>query len=147
MKNEEKKIVQKVVLGGVVVKDGKVLILQRQKDEDIYPNMWELPSGKREESESSEAALLREVREESGLEVEIVAPVSTFEYRIEKPDEIQDCTQFNFLVKPVSSKEIVLSDEHQAFAWVTPAELERYDLTEATKGVIKKAFEKISVNI
>ena len=142
-----KRVVQKVVLGGVVVRDGKVLILQRHKDEETYPNMWELPSGKREELESSGAALLREVREESGLEVEIVAPVSAFEYQVEKPDEIRDYTQINFLVKPVDPKEVVLSDEHQAFAWVTPAELDHYNLTEATKGVIEKAFEMISANI
>lgn len=135
-----KRIVQKVVLGGVVVRDGKVLILQRHKDERIYPNMWELPSGKREELESSEAALLREVREESGLEVDIVAPISTFEYKVEDANEIRDYTQINFLVRPVDAKEVVLSGEHQAFAWVTPVELARYNLTEATKGVIKKAF-------
>jgi len=52
--NEQKKIVQKIVLGGVVIKDGKILILQRHKDEDVYPNMWELPSGKREPLEPSE---------------------------------------------------------------------------------------------
>ena len=147
MNQPNKNIIQKVVLGGVVVRDGKILILQRHKDEETYSNMWELPSGKREELESSEAALLREVREESGLEVEIIAPISTFEYQVEDADEIRDYTQINFLVRPVGAKEVVLSGEHQAFAWVTPAELDRYNLTEATKGVIKKAFGMISANI
>ena len=44
-----KPIIQKIVLAGVVFnKQGKALILQRNDNEDIYPGMWELPSGKRE---------------------------------------------------------------------------------------------------
>ena len=43
-----KKEIQKIVLAGVVFYNNKVLILQRSKDETIYPNMWELPSGKKE---------------------------------------------------------------------------------------------------
>jgi len=140
--NEQKKIVQKIVLGGVVIKDGKILILQRHKDEDVYPNMWELPSGKREPIEPSETSLIREVREETGLDVKIIMPFSVFDYQIEKPDEIRDSTQINFLVAPLSDN-IILSEEHQSFAWITKEEIDKYELTEATKGVIKKAFEII----
>jgi len=61
MKN--KKIVQKIVVAGVIVnKGGRVLILQRNKNEDIFPNMWELPSGKREFLEDSESCLIREIK-------------------------------------------------------------------------------------
>ncbi|MDO8424058.1 MAG: NUDIX domain-containing protein [bacterium] len=136
-----KEVIQKIVLGGVVVRDERILILQRHANEDTYPGMWELPSGKRETLESSEDCLFREVREESGLDVEIIAFVSTFEYQIEKPDEIRDYTQINFLVKPVDAKEVLLSSEHQSFAWITPEEIDDYNLTEATKNVIRKAFE------
>ena len=65
----KKKVIQKVVVAGVVMKDGKVLVLQRHANEDTRPNLWELPGGKREESESSVDALIREVKEESGLDV------------------------------------------------------------------------------
>jgi len=142
MNEQNKKIVQKIVLGGVVIKDGKILILQRHKDEDVYPNMWELPSGKREPLEPSETSLIREVREETGLDVKIIMPFSVFDYQIEKPDEIRDSTQINFLVAPLSDN-IILSEEHQSFAWITKEEIDKYELTEATKGVIKKAFEII----
>lgn len=144
MSEQNKKIVQKIVLGGVVLRDGKVLILQRHKNEDVYPNMWELPSGKRELLEPSENSLIREVREETGLDVKIVTPFSVFDYQIEKPDEIQDSTQINFLVTPVNNAGVVLSDEHQVFAWIKPEELDQYGLTDATKNVIRKAFEVVS---
>lgn len=144
MNEQNKKIIQKIVLGGVVIKDEKVLILQRHRNEDVYPNMWELPSGKRDSLEPSENSLMREVREETGLDVKIMMPFSVFDYQIEKPDEIRDSTQINFLVTPADDKQVVLSEEHQAFVWITKKEIDEYNLTEATKSVIQKAFEVIS---
>ena len=106
--------------------------------------MWELPSGKREPLEPSEDSLMREVREETGLDIKMVMPFSVFDYQIEKPDEIRDSTQINFLVTSVNDKNVVLSEEHQAFVWITKEEIDKYDFTEATKKVIQKAFEIIN---
>jgi mutator protein MutT len=119
MKNN-KKIVQKIVLAGVIInKNNEILILQRNKNEDIFPNMWELPSGKREFLESSESCLIREAKEETGLSVKIIMPFSVFDYQIEKPKEIRDTTQINFLVRVVNKKKVKLSPEHQNFAWIS----------------------------
>jgi len=136
----DKKVVQKIVVAGVVFENDKALILQRNSDEDIFPNMWELPSGKREPFESSVDALKREIMEEVGIDVEIIMPVSTFEYQIEKPDEIRDTTQINFLVKLKSSSNIKLSSEHQSFAWIDKSEINKYSIKEVGD-VIRKAFE------
>jgi len=141
MIDQEKKIIQKIVVGGVVFKNGKALILQRHKDEDTYPNMWELPSGKREFLESSENALVREIHEETGLTVKPLMPFSVFEYQVEKPNEIRDSTQINFLVALVKDQDLVLSTEHQAFAWIELQEIDQYDLTKTTKEVIRRAFK------
>ena len=138
-----KKIVQKIVLGGVVIKDGRVLILQRHKDEEVYPNIWELPSGKRELLELTEISLIREVKEETNLDVEIIVPISVFDYQIKKPEEIRDSIQINFLVKPLNNQEVLLSKEHQAFAWIDKNEINNFNITKATKKVIKKAFKII----
>ncbi len=141
MISKDKKIIQKIVLAGVVIKDGKVLILQRSQNENVYPGTWELPSGKREPLEPSEDSLAREIKEEAGLDVKPIMPFSVFDYQIEKPEEIRDSTQINFLVVLTNNNDIVLSQEHQAFAWITIEDIEKYDITEATKNVIKKAFE------
>lgn len=141
MADQNKNIVQKIVLGGVIIKDDKILILQRHKNEDIYPNMWELPSGKREPLEPSEESLIREVKEETGLDVRIILPFSVFDYQIEKPKEIRDSTQINFLVIPINNGGVKISDEHQAYAWIRSEEIDKYDLTDAIKNVIRKAFE------
>jgi 8-oxo-dGTP diphosphatase len=138
-----KPIIQKVVLAAVIIKDGKVFILQRNKNEDIFPNMWELPSGKKKPLETSGDSLLREVKEETGLNVKIVMPFSIFDYQIEKPEEIRDSTQINFLAKPIDNYKVYLSPENQNFAWIGEGKINQYELSTATKEVIKKAFELV----
>lgn len=141
---KQKIIIQKVVLAAVILKKNKVLILQRSKEEDVFPNMWELPSGKKEPLEECKDSLLREVKEETGLDIRIIMPFFVFDYQIEKLNEIHDSTQINFLASIKGKNEkIKLSLEHQNFAWVSKEELHKYNLSKATKQVIKKAFELI----
>lgn len=137
----DKIIVQKIVLAAVIVNNNQALIVQRNEEEDIFPGLWELPGGKRELLESSETALLREVKEEVGLEVKIISAFSVFDYQIEKEKELRDSTQINFLVKPKGSLVIKLSKEHQDFRWINKEEIENINLSTSTKGVIKRALE------
>ena len=51
--------------------DGRVLITQRREDQ-AHPLAWELPGGKVEPGEAPRAALCRELREEVGVEAEIL---------------------------------------------------------------------------
>ena len=136
-----KPIIQKIVLGGVVFnKQGKVLIIQRSDNDDIYPGMWELPSGKREFFESSYNSLIREIKEETGLDVKIIQPCSVFEYKIEKPNEIRDSTQINFIVTSEIT-EVKLSEEHQNYAWISKDEVDKNGMSDKIKKVIQTAFD------
>jgi 8-oxo-dGTP diphosphatase len=138
----DKLIQQKVVLGGVVVRDGKVLILQRSENETVLPGLWELPSGKKEPLEETEVALIREVEEETGLKVAVKALVSVFDYQIEKPDVIRDSTQINFLVEVVDGNyDVKTSDEHQATAWVSKEDMNDYGISDPVKKVIMETFD------
>jgi len=136
-----KNIIQKVVVGGVIFNDNKILIVQRNSNEDIFPNLWELPSGKKEDLEIANDALIREIFEETNIKVQIVMPFDVFNYQIEKPDVIKDSTQINYLVKPENNFEVKLSSEHQKFAWVNETEINNYNISDSTKNVIKKAFK------
>ena len=128
-----KQINQRVVVGGVIVHDNKVLIVQRASDEEAYPDLWEVPSGKKEPLEKVTNAVLREVKEETGLTAEIVKVVDVFNFSVEKSDEIRDVTQINFLLKLVGNSEVKLSKEHQNFSWITKDEINNYNLSEETK--------------
>lgn len=137
----QKPIIQKIVLGGAVINDNKILILQRSDQEKVYPGMWELPSGKKEPLEDWEQCLNREIKEETGLDVKVLLPVSIFNYIIEKEKEIRDTTQINFLTAPVApSQKVKLSQEHSNYYWITKDEIDSYYISDQTKMVIKKAF-------
>ena len=61
---------RKLVVAGLIVRDGVILITQRRADQAM-PLQWEFPGGKIEPGESPEAALVRELREELGAEVTV----------------------------------------------------------------------------
>ena len=61
------------IAAGLVWKSGRLLIARRPS-EGFLGGLWEFPGGKREQGESLEAACVREVREETGLRVRVVAP-------------------------------------------------------------------------
>jgi len=135
-----KPVIQKIIVAGIVVNNGQVLIIQRSTNEDVYPGIWEVPSGRRELFETSEEAIIREVNEEVGMDVKPIVPVDVFEFRVEKENEIRDATQISFLCKTIGKPSVKLSSEHQNFAWVKEKELNEYNLTEEVREAIIKAF-------
>lgn len=62
--------------GGLVVREGEVLLVHRPKYDD-----WSFPKGKCADGESDEACALREVEEETGLRCELLAEIGTTSYR------------------------------------------------------------------
>jgi 8-oxo-dGTP pyrophosphatase MutT (NUDIX family) len=67
--------------GGLVVSrgNGRLRVVLIAVDRDAS-RRWSLPKGHFKKRESSEQTAVREVREETGLEVEIVAPLTTIDY-------------------------------------------------------------------
>jgi 8-oxo-dGTP diphosphatase len=62
--------------GGLVVRDGEVLLVHRPKYDD-----WSFPKGKCHDGESDEACALREVEEETGLRCELLDELGETSYR------------------------------------------------------------------
>jgi 8-oxo-dGTP diphosphatase len=124
--------VVQLVVGAVVEDDGKVLLLKRPAD-DFMGGIFELPSGKVEPGEDLKAALVREVEEETGLQVVVAtAYLGSFDYLSGSGKKSR---QFNFVVK-VDAAEPVVLQEHDEFQWA-PIE-EELPVTDA----VKKVFEE-----
>lgn len=93
--------------GGIIVRDGSVLLVHRPKYDD-----WSLPKGKLEPGESWEDAALREVEEETGLVCELGPYVGTTRYDV--PDGPKEVRYFRL----TSSGEARAMNEVDAVRWV-----------------------------
>ncbi|WP_322759071.1 NUDIX hydrolase [Frankia sp. Cr2] len=122
--------VQQFVVGAVVQHDDKVLLLQRPED-DFMGGIFELPSGKVEPGEALDTALIREVQEETGLDVDALGDyLGSFDYTSGSGKKSR---QFNFAVD-VTSPEPIELQEHDAYTW-TPIN-EELSVTDAVKDVL-----------
>ncbi|MEU3166819.1 NUDIX domain-containing protein [Streptosporangium sp. NPDC006930] len=124
--------VQQFVVGAVVQHDGKVLLLRRPED-DFMGGIFELPSGKAKVGETLDSALIREVEEESGLDVVAIRDyLGSFDYTSGSGKKSR---QFNFVVDVAAPKPIKLQ-EHDAYIWSALAG--EQPVTDAVKGIIGK---------
>jgi 8-oxo-dGTP pyrophosphatase MutT (NUDIX family) len=129
-----------VAVAFVIERDGAILALRRSPTKDHAPGEWETGSGRVEYGEHPEAAVHREVREETGLEVEIVGPVGTFHfYRGAAREEAVGIT---FWCR-YRAGELVPSEEHDRAIWVSPAEAK--SLVSSPGGV--EAIERVARGI
>jgi len=107
--------------------DGKVLLIKRQSNDNSLPGFWELPSGNIDKGETKPEALVREVKEETGIDISniIVKQVDEeyYEFKTENGDT-KKVTEHTFLCQVPHSLLVSLSDEHSDFQWI---ELEKLD--------------------
>lgn len=105
--------IAQLVVGAVITDDeDRVLLLKRPAD-DFMGGLWELPSGKVDPGERLDAALIREVKEETGLDLtEITTYLGHFNYTSGSGKLTR---QLNFDVTTTTTEPITLTehDEHQ----------------------------------
>jgi 8-oxo-dGTP diphosphatase len=113
-----------VVAGVIRGSDGRLLISQRMPN-DTLGGYWEFPGGKVDPGEELKAALVRELREELGVEAEIGAEIQRMVHAY--PD--RDVRLFFFEARIISGEPQKL--EVADLRWVTLDELNDYQFPEA----------------
>lgn len=109
------------VVRGVVRNNGEYLMLRRSET-NSSSGKWAAPGGKIEEEESVEKAVKREIREETGLEAEIVRKGDSY---IDE-GELGYWKIFPVLLE-TGSREVQMNHEHDMYEWVELSEIEDFD--------------------
>ena len=134
-REEDKRMKSIRVSAAVIHRDGKIFATQRGYGE--YKGKWEFPGGKREEGESGEEALEREVREELDSKVKIEKLICTTDYDYPTFHLTMDV----YLSTLIEGKLTLL--EHEDAQWVSLDSIDDLDWLPADWSVIdeiKKHF-------
>lgn len=135
-----------VGIGGVVIEKGRALLIRRGSEP--LKGQWSIPGGTLELGESLQEGVVRELREETGLEVRVVEVIEVFD-RIFPGDAESALVQgikprFHFVIvdylcERISGEPCAGSDVTDV-AFAREDELGLFGLTETATRVLKRAF-------
>jgi len=118
----------------IINNKGKILILRRSSAE-YYAGLWDFPGGTVEKGETLQQAGIREVKEESGLEIKLE---KDYFYVYHYQDKELDI--YGFKADFVNGN-VVLSEEHTEFKWISKDEYKTLEYTPSVGATIKEFFK------
>jgi 8-oxo-dGTP diphosphatase len=131
-----------VGVGAVVVRDGRALIIKRAHEP--RKGEWSLPGGLLELGESLQDAARREIKEETSLDVEVGPVIETFD-RVHRDD--QGRIRYHFVIVDFvcwpNRGEAMPGSDADGVAWVSPHEIDAYQVNAHAKAVILRGLEVI----
>jgi len=133
-----------VAMKAFILHEGKVLILEEAKGKEsgTNPGKFEFPGGKMNPGEKPEEALVREVKEETGLDIKPIRPFHVLEWQPVVNGEQWQTVGIYFECKVMGDSKVKLSHEHESFQWIIPEDFEKYNLMKEPREAFKKYLEK-----
>ncbi|WP_309094564.1 (deoxy)nucleoside triphosphate pyrophosphohydrolase [Streptomyces sp.] len=123
-----------VVVGAALVDDGRLLAARRSAPAELA-GRWELPGGKVEPGEAADAALVRELREELGVDAEAGERIPG-EWPLRPPYVLHVWTA---RLRPGSPAPEPLQD-HDGLRWLDPAEIWDVDWLDQDVPAVRQAL-------
>jgi len=120
-----------LVVAGVICYQDFFLIAQRKKD-DFHPLLWEFPGGKKEVDESLEEALIREIKEELDLDIQIESFI--MDYPFDYPKKAIHL----YFYQCKADSNIIKLNAHNEVKWVKKDQLLNYDFLPADRLIVER---------
>ncbi len=140
-----------LVVSAYIFDKDKVLLIHHKK-----LDKWLPVGGHVEDNESSDDAILREIREEVGLEVELLnipqMPIKgntisilaiPFHVNVHNVGDHDHCS-FYYLAKALNPEKLKINRELNNFLWITKEEIEQKPIPEDVKDQLRIVFDKIT---
>ena len=108
----------------IMFSQGKLLVVKRSSKAKIAPSCWHVPAGKAKYDETPEQAAIREVLEETNIQLTHVEPlfVRPFQGTTVDGERYYRCI-FTYAAHVTHTSMLQLNDEHSDYAWVTLQQL------------------------
>lgn len=119
--------------------EGAQIVLGRRHRERAATT-WSLPKGTPDPGETTEETALREVTEETGLDVRIVAPVGDIRYRFVRDGRRIDKTVHYYLMEAVGGDLADHDHEFEEVRWVPIAEADRLMSFATERDIVSRAL-------
>jgi 8-oxo-dGTP diphosphatase len=139
-----------VGVGGVVVDNMRALLIRRAKPPLL--GEWSIPGGMLELGETLEQGVVRELAEETGLDVKVTELLEVFERIFPAPPNAEGTPgdvcrpQYHFVILDylceLRGGTLCAGSDALEFAWTREDELVKFDLTSAATRVLRKAFAR-----
>jgi 8-oxo-dGTP pyrophosphatase MutT (NUDIX family) len=134
--------------GGIVLRDNagttEICLGKRKRVMGRKATTWTLPKGTPNNGESTDETALREVAEETGLEVRIVAPVGAIEYFFTQDGQRVHKTVHYFLMQPVGGSLDSHDHEFDEVRWMPIDEARRLMTFETERQIVEDALPMVA---
>ena len=133
VKNSIMKAYGLTVRGIIKNENGEILIVKRHPKSRTDPEMWELPGGKVEKGEHFADALVREIKEETNLDVN----VGDFAEAIQNDYSHKRTVQLMMYLENITG-EVKISEEHTDWMWASLEKMKGLEISTSLKKCLEK---------
>jgi ADP-ribose pyrophosphatase len=129
----------RVAVGAIVFKDNRVLLVRRGKPP--AKNSWAIPGGSIKIGETLQRAAEREILEETGITIQALDPIFTFDY-IERDES--GCARFHYVIIDLTAEyvggEPRAGDDAAEVRWLSSKEIMTLSVNSKTRELLRERF-------